>query len=378
MFSKKSKKIKSISQRKRMTAAAVGGVPDRVPATVLFLGIKASMNAMDAHFPEAHYDADKMAKLGSALNELAGVEAAVIPFCLTVLSEIFGCKINFGTDEITPSIKEHLPSVDGLKVPDNLLECGRIPVVRDAIKIIRSDIGDQIPISVPIEGPFTLAGSLIGVEKLMGWCVSDPEKVKELTDIAAEAIIKYANYTLKAGADIICIADPTPSFDLISPAYFKEFAKPPLKKVTANISGVTVLHICGNNELILADMAECGFHGLSIDENIDIEKARKLVGEDIAIVGNVSPKQTLAFGTPDQVKEESMKALKAGVDILAPGCGLSPLTPLDNLKAMVQAAEEWNQPRRKMVTGGRVLTPETAKELGYGIGEALVKLLPDK
>ena len=363
----------------RVIATLAGCVPDKVPVICTTqIGIKDCMAAVNVHFPDAHNDAEKMAKLGSALIELAGLENARIPFCVTVLAEVFGCEINFGTDEISPSIKKHLLSVDKLEIPDNFLNRGRIPIVRNAAEILRSTIGDKTPMIVGVEGPFTLAGHLIGVEKLMGWCIINPKKIEEILEVTTEAIIKYANHILKAGSDIMCISDPLASLDLISPTHFRDFVKPCLKEIAENVGGINIIHICGDVTNILADMAECGFDGLSIEEGVDIEKARSIVGENVVLIGNISTKQTLAFGKPEQVKNDAINALKAGVDVLAPGCGLSPLTPLNNIVAMVQTAEEWNQPRRKMASNTEILTPETAKELGYELGEALVKLVQDK
>lgn len=367
-----------MSPKKRVITALTGGTPDRVPAScVTQLGIVDAMAAVNAYFPNAHKDAEKMAKLGSALWELAKLEAARVPFCLTVLAEALGCKIDFATQERTPSVKEHLAKPEKVEIPDNFLERGRIPVVRDAVKILRSTVGDTLPIIVGMEGPFTLAGHLAGTEQLVSWCLTNPEKVNAIMEVTAEAVTMYAKYMLKAGADVLTIADPTASPNLIDPAMFKTIVKPKLAEVAENVGGIMVLHICGDVTKILTDMAECGFNGLSIEEAVDVAKARRIVGDDVALVGNVSASKTLPFGTADAVKAEALKALQSGVDVLAPGCGLPPITPIQNVVAMVQAAEVWNQPRKKIAVAG-ALTPEMAKEIGYGIGEALAKMIYER
>lgn len=367
-----------MSPKKRVITALTGGTPDRVPAScVTQLGIVDSMAAVNAYFPEAHKNAEKMAKLGSALWELAKLEAVRVPFCLTVIAEALGCKIDFGTQERTPSVKEHLASPEKVEIPDNFLEIGRIPVVRDAVKILRNSLGHKLPIIVGMEGPFTLAGHLAGTEQLVSWCLTNPEKVNAIMEVTTEAVTIYANYMLKAGADILTIADPTASPNLIDPAMFKTLIKPKLTEVAENVGGVTVLHICGDVSKILSDMADSGFNGLSIEEAVDVSKARKIVGDEVALVGNVSASKTLPFGTADAVKAEALKALQNGVDVLAPGCGLPPITPIQNVIAMVQASEIWNQPRRKVAVVG-ALTPEMARAIGFGIGEAIGKMIYER
>ncbi|RZN69453.1 MAG: methylcobamide--CoM methyltransferase, partial [Candidatus Methanolliviera hydrocarbonicum] len=86
------------------------------------------------------------------------------------------------------------------------------------------------------------------------------------------------------------------------------------------------------------DLKEIPFDALSIEEKVDLSVAKKILGEDLRIVGNISPIDTLLRGTPKDVREESIKALKCGVDLLAPGCGVAPETPTRNLRAMADAA----------------------------------------
>lgn len=59
------------------------------------------------------------------------------------------------------------------------------------------------------------------------------------------------------------------------------------------------------------------------------------------MIGNVSPSRTLLFGTPVTVKAEAKQCLSDGVDILAPGCGIAPRTPLVNIRDLVEARDEW-------------------------------------
>ncbi|MEM3437701.1 MAG: uroporphyrinogen decarboxylase family protein [Nitrososphaerales archaeon] len=98
--------------------------------------------------------------------------------------------------------------------------------------------------------------------------------------------------------------------------------------------------MCGKAGPIIQDMVECGFDGISVEEAVDISKIKPIVG-DVKILGNVSSKGKMLFGTPEEVKEEALKALNAGVDLLEPGCGISPPAPLDNIRAMVEALKEW-------------------------------------
>jgi [methyl-Co(III) methanol-specific corrinoid protein]:coenzyme M methyltransferase len=285
-----------------------------------------------------------MAKLAIANHELSGLEAVRIPYCLTVLVEAMGCEINMGTKNRQPSVTGHPypKDLEGAAVPADLLQRGRIPVVLEAIKIIREKVGPDVPIVGGMEGPITVASDLVSVKSFMKWSIKKTDLFEQALDLANEAAIMYANAMAEAGADIIAIADPVASPDLMSPDSFKQFLQSRLQKFSASVNSVTVLHICGNVNPILNYMADCGFEGLSVEEKIgSAKKAKEVIGGRARFVGNVSSPFTLLPGPIDKIKAEAKQALADGVDVLAPGCGIAPMTPLENIKAMVAARDEF-------------------------------------
>jgi [methyl-Co(III) methanol-specific corrinoid protein]:coenzyme M methyltransferase len=74
--------------------------------------------------------------------------------------------------------------------------------------------------------------------------------------------------------------------------------------------------------------------GISVDQSMDMRWVKRTLGRRTAAVGNVSPTNTLLFRSPEYVIEECKECIEAGTDILAPGCGFAPETPLANMKAM--------------------------------------------
>jgi [methyl-Co(III) methanol-specific corrinoid protein]:coenzyme M methyltransferase len=79
---------------------------------------------------------------------------------------------------------------------------------------------------------------------------------------------------------------------------------------------------------------EVGADGISVEQEIDLRWARHRTMGKAALIGNVSPTTTLLWGTPEEVREEAINCLEEGVDILSPGCGFAPRTPLVNMRAM--------------------------------------------
>jgi [methyl-Co(III) methanol-specific corrinoid protein]:coenzyme M methyltransferase len=329
----------------RLLAALEGKPVDKIPVcSVTQTGIVELMDEVGAPWPESHTNPELMAKLAIANHELSGLEAVRLPYCLTVLVEAMGCEINMGTKNRQPSVTDnpYPKSLDGASVPADLLQRGRIPAVLEAIKIVREKVGPDVPIIGGMEGPVTVASDLVSVKSFMKWSIKKTDLFEQALDIATEAAIIYANAMVEAGADVIAIADPVASPDLMSPDTFKQFLQPRLQKFSASVNSVTVLHICGNVTKILDYMADCGFEGLSVEEKIGSpKKAKEVIGDRARFVGNISSPFVLLPGPIDKIKADARLALEEGVDVLAPGCGIAPMTPLENIKAMVAARDEF-------------------------------------
>jgi [methyl-Co(III) methanol-specific corrinoid protein]:coenzyme M methyltransferase len=327
--------------------------------SVTQIAIVEAMEKTEVYWPEAHVNADMMAILGSSLYELAQLECARIPFCLTVEAEAMGCKVDLGNIERTPQITETpFKTGNDIEVPTDFLSKGRIPVVLEAIAKLK-DQYDELPIIVGITGPFTLTGHLLGVENMLRDMKIRPDDIENAVDNSLDACMDYAEAISQVEPDIICVAEPTAAPELIDPLQFKTIVKPRLEDLGNVIKTKKILHICGSSQPIIHDMASIGYDAISVEENVDIamakqelEKGGKVlrVGGKVMnmgghtsskIVGNISSTQTLFRGTHEGVKEEVFKALNAGVDILAPSCGLAPRSPIANIKAMVEARNEF-------------------------------------
>jgi uroporphyrinogen decarboxylase len=109
-------------------------------------------------------------------------------------------------------------------------------------------------------------------------------------------------------------------------------------------SGVkTFLHICGDTTDRLESPAATGVDCLSLDEAVDFEEARRILGPEYCLMGNVST-SLLAFGSPAEVEEATNEVIrKAGKDghlIVSGGCLVPDVCPPENVRAMVRAARQ--------------------------------------
>ncbi|AKB29035.1 Methylcobamide:CoM methyltransferase MtaA [Methanosarcina siciliae T4/M] len=324
-----------------------GKTPAQIPVgTFTTAPVLELMDLSGAARPEADSQPEKMALLAFSQYVNASFETLRYPFDMVVLVEALGCRVDPGTKAKTPAVlngpMELSPVVP--KLPEDLLERGRIPAVLKATEILREKAGSNLPLIVGMEGPADLASSLCGITRFLKWTIKRPHIITRLIDLCTDACIMYARECLKSGADVVVIADAVSSPDMISPDAFRTLIKPGMARIPKALGGgKSVLHICGAADPIIADMAECGFDGLSLEEGIkDLKSAVNTAHEaGTAVIGSVSTSRTLFRGGPEDVKKEAFICMESGVDILAPGCGLAPETPLRNLKALVEARNEF-------------------------------------
>src|SRR5690242_10883185 len=74
------------------------------PGGMMNMAITEVMDAAASWWPEAHGNAEKMARLTLAAHQFAGIENVGVPFCMTVEAEAMGAHIDLGSRETEPNV----------------------------------------------------------------------------------------------------------------------------------------------------------------------------------------------------------------------------------------------------------------------------------
>jgi [methyl-Co(III) methanol-specific corrinoid protein]:coenzyme M methyltransferase len=312
---------------------------DRPPVTALMTAVTTEMmDSTGMRWPEAHHDPERMAKLAAAAFETCGLESVKLPFDMTVEAGALGAKVDYGTKNTLPQVREHLyRDPEEIIIGEDFLKQGRVPVVLEAIRWAKRMYGKEIPVVSSIVGPFTLSAMLVGFENLFYWMLVEPEKYVMALEMVTNLCITYAKEQFKAGSHVVQIGEASSSGDLISSDHFRRFVAPYQGKLCGAVEGPTVIHICGNITGHLEHIAGTGARGVSFDQKTGMQEALKHLKGRVALVGYV-PTTLLLEGTPDEVFAFSKRCIESGVDVLNAGCAWPADTPNDNVKAMVRAA----------------------------------------
>ena len=331
---------------------------DRPPVAVFTQSATvAQMDAVGAAWPEAHKDAKLMAKLAAAQHDHNGTECYRTCFCLTAEAERLGCGVLVEKKTDAPMMKSHPFKFDPLggeyddpsKIMafDEFVKGGRVAEILKSCEILRKEYDSaNVPIVAGNTGPFTLTGHLVNTENLIFGMMMDPDQVTTWVNAVNPIVTKYSQALIDAGADIIQMSEPSGSTDMLSPDMFHVPAEAVKASLGATKGGYgNILHICGDTTPILDQMAAIGGSvvGVSIEEKVAPEKAYELVGGKTVLVGNVGSVKPLFTGTPEEVKEGTLRSCKAGFSIISSGCGIATGTPDANYNMMVETVKAFTR-----------------------------------
>ncbi len=179
-----------------------------------------------------------------------------------------------------------------------------------------------------------------------------PEKVKAAGLRWAETFVEFALRLVSGiGVPRVVIGLSRTSPSVISPKHFEEFVWPGLEIMVNGLidSGVTPIFHCDTDWTALFPVfrrfpaRRCI---LELDGHSNIFEAKKVLGDRMCIMGDV-PATLLAFGTKDEVLAYCKRLIeevgRGGGFLLSTGCSIPANAKPENVKALVEAAEEWGR-----------------------------------
>jgi [methyl-Co(III) methanol-specific corrinoid protein]:coenzyme M methyltransferase len=340
----------TMTAKQRVAKLFAGEAVDRVPC---FSGMgnvtTEGLKSLGHKFAAIHLDAKMMAGAAATSYQLLGIECGVVPFDLCVEAEAMGCEINVyahSEDLLYPTIKKKLIHNEAeleLQLPADIAGRGRVPLMADAIGLLKGHLGDAAPVGSYVLGPFTLAGQIMELNDLLKLSFKKPDKIARLLDQMSDVIIQVAKVYQGAGVDYLTVREMGATSDVLSPRVFKSLILPYLKKIFAQISVPSALHICGKTNDIVPFMAESGATAISVDQKNDVAESRAKLGPTALIFGNYDPYNVLVAGTPELVRATVRKCIDDGVSAVWPGCDIWPTVPPQNVKAMLDEVKSYRK-----------------------------------
>jgi len=219
----------------------------------------------------------------------------------------------------------------------------------ETVKLMSIGLPRTILKGAYVTGPYSLAALIMGADEAALATILQPDDLEAVCQFTTEKIQRYVQLLIAAGAQVICILEP--SAVMLGPDHFWRFSAAYVRHIvdSCRYTGVaTIYHTCGNTMHLAGKMAESGVDAVSLDSpaaGVDLPAVAKSLKPEVVIVGNVNPTGKLLFGQPAEVEAEVMELLKR-MDpyanfVLSTGCDLPQETPLENIHAFMQAGRRY-------------------------------------
>jgi len=246
---------------------------------------------------------------------------------------------------------ETVEDVDAYAWPEpDWYSCDTIPA--------QIDKADDRPVIAGHFEPFMLYCHMRGMEKSYEDLLLRPKVAESIFEHIFNVF--YTVYTrmfevAKGRIDIIYVAEDLGSQQtlLISPSLYRKFFKERQRKMIdlAKAHDTHIFyHTDGAARPLIPDLIEVGIEILNPlqwrCQGMELEGLARDFGDKLIFHGGVDNQDTLAFGTPDDVRNEVRRNLEIFKDcryILAPCHNIQPLTPTENVLAMYETAHEYGQ-----------------------------------
>lgn len=281
------------------------------------------------------------------------LDASIIFSDILVIPQALGMTVEMhpGVGPVFPNPLQDVSEIDGLKEEGAV---SRLTYVGDAITLTRHKIDGKVPLIGFTGAPFTLMGYMIegGGSKTMSktkeWLQTYPKDVHRLLSLLTRVIIDYLVMQVESGAQLLQVFES--SADHLTREQFSEFSAPYLKDIRTGVQKklqektldqvpMTVFAKGGGHSLDI--QAQMGYETIGLDWTVDPIEARKIVGDNITLQGNLDPQDL--YKTPEEIKKltiEMVKKFGKHRYIANLGHGITPQTPLESMTAFTEAVHE--------------------------------------
>lgn len=280
--------------------------------------------------------------------EAHGVDAAILFADILLPIVPMGFDLEF-VKEKGPLIGNPFRSEDDLGVMRKIDAKTDLGHVMEAIKILRQELTDEVALIGFSGAPFTVASYIIEggpskeyhhVKSLM---YSQPEIWNKFMGLVADDLTDYLTAQIDAGAQAVQVFDSW--VGVLCPSDYQQYVLPYSRKMiqAAKAKDVPVIHFGTNTTTLLPLMKEAGSEVIGLDWRIPLDEGWKLLGEDVAVQGNLDP---ITLFSPREVLGEKVKDVldRAGGrpgHIFNLGHGISRFTNPDQVKTVVEMVHDW-------------------------------------
>jgi len=258
----------------------------------------------------------------------------------------FGAKCVFWKNEFpfAEKIIKSPEDIDNMTVPNPETD-GLLPFMLNRLLKAQTAIesaGHRIRFSVS-RGPLNIASFLMGTTELMMAIVMEPDRIHRLMRIITDFLKRWHELQRQTfpSIDGIMMLDDIVGF--IGEEDFLTFGFPYIKEIyDASDSKVKFFHNDADFRVSVKHYPEMGVNLFNPGVQMSVNEIKKVTGNRLTVLGSIPPRDVLAAGTPEVVRQETLKLLDELDDksrfILSCAGGMPPGVSTENIQALLEVA----------------------------------------
>ncbi|MEA3413635.1 MAG: uroporphyrinogen decarboxylase [Pseudomonadota bacterium] len=251
-------------------------------------------------------------------------------------------------------------AIDRLGVPDPETDLG---YVMDAVRVIRRELAGRVPLIGFSGSPWTLATYMVegrGSKEfptIKAMMYDAPDSLGRLLRVLSDSVTEYLASQIQAGAQAVMIFDTWGG--ALTPRDYRRFSLEFMNRIVGELSSrpdtadTPVILFTKGGGAWLELMADTGADALGLDWTVDIADARRRVGNQVALQGNLDP--SVLFAAPPRIREEAARVLEGFGEgeghVFNLGHGINQHVPPDHVAALVDAVHELSRPMHSSASG---------------------------
>ncbi len=233
--------------------------------------------------------------------DILNVDAAILFSDILIPCEAMGQGLEFHEGKgpiLGPAIRDN-DTVSKLSVPDPE---DKMKFVMDAIRLLRKELADRVPLIGFAGAPLTTATYMIdgGTSKnflnTKMMIYENPDLYKTFMDKVTATITEYLKAQISAGAQAVQIFDTWGG--IFSPGDFRDNALVYVKRIikdlkdwmtSENLEQVPIIYFVGETAGLLEEIKTSGADVYGVDWRINLDDAIKRIGDGALVQGNLDP-----------------------------------------------------------------------------------------
>jgi uroporphyrinogen decarboxylase len=282
------------------------------------------------------------------------LDAAILFSDILTVPDAMGLGLSFGAGE-GPKFAKPVRDEAAVAALDRF-DMGQLHYVTDAVTSIRKALNGRVPLIGFSGSPWTLAcymvegGGSDDYHLVKTMLYGRPDLMHRILDINARAVTTYLNAQIDAGAQAVMIFDSWGG--VLADGAFQRFSLDYTRRVVQGLQRekdgqkIPVIVFTKGGGIWLEQIANCGADVVGVDWTVNLADARRRVGHQVALQGNLDP--AVLFAPPAAVAREGVAVLDSfgrpqradgGWDghIFNLGHGINQHTPPEHVSALVEA-----------------------------------------